>query len=479
MRREGYIIEEVVKYSNMSESFDQVLRGTVRKKSRQGSYLLAHREEVISELSMQIASGTYRVSGYRERIIVENGKERHIQVLTMKDRIAVHAIMKVVDMHLKRRFIRTTSASIQGRGMHDLLTYIRCDMREDPDGTQYCYKFDIRKFYESVKQDFVMYCVRRVFKDEKLLTMLDNFVRMMPEGLSIGLRSSQGLGNLLLSVFLDHYLKDKYGVRYFYRYCDDGVVLGKTKMELWKIRDVVHSLVGDIGLTVKPNERVFPVCEGIDFLGYVIYDPDHVRIRKRIKQKVARKLHKVKSRKRRKVLIASFYGMAKHADCRTLLYKLTGKKMADFVKLKDTGIQPMYQDGKKRFRGREMNLADLIGEEFVILDFETGVITRSQKKDYEEKVEKQQKELDVYIANEKTPPEGFCFPSNVPLPQGKYVMSILRNPGKANEETIKVWTGDKDNWSMLEQLKEKELLGKILCTVISERCKGFTRYILN
>ena len=28
MRREGYIIEEIVDYGNMSESFDTVLRGT-------------------------------------------------------------------------------------------------------------------------------------------------------------------------------------------------------------------------------------------------------------------------------------------------------------------------------------------------------------------------------------------------------------------------------------------------------------------
>ena len=92
----------------------------------------------------------------------------------MYDRIAVHAIMTVVDCHLRKRFIRTTSASIKKRGMHDLLAYIRCDMSEDPEGTRYCYKFDITKFYESVKQDFVMYCVNRVFKDKKLIAMLDN-----------------------------------------------------------------------------------------------------------------------------------------------------------------------------------------------------------------------------------------------------------------------------------------------------------------
>lgn len=100
MRREGYIIEEIIDYSNMSESFDEVLRGKKRKRSRQGRYLLAHREEVIKELTEQIANGSFRVSGYRERTIHEYGKERNLQILSMKDRIGVHAIMSVVDRHL-------------------------------------------------------------------------------------------------------------------------------------------------------------------------------------------------------------------------------------------------------------------------------------------------------------------------------------------------------------------------------------------
>ena len=371
MRREGYIIKEIVDYSNMAESFNQVLRGKKRKRCRQGRYLLAHKEEVIQELTKQITDGSFKVSGYREKEIIEGGKLRRIQVLSMKDRIAIHAIMAVVDKHLKKRFIRTTSASIEGRGMHDLMKYIRRDMQDDPEGTRYCYKFDISKFYESVKQDFVMYCVRRVFKDKTLINLLDGFVRMMPEGISIGLRSSQGLGNLLLSVYLDHYLKDKYGVRHFYRYCDDGVVLGNAKSELWKIRDVVHEQLEQIDLKVKANERVFPVDEGIDFLGYVIY-PDHVLLRKRIKQKFARKMHEVKSRKRRHVLIASFYGMAKHANCIMLFNKLTGKEMKSF---KDLNVAYKPEDGKKRFAGAVVSIRELVNLPIVVKDFETGVKT--------------------------------------------------------------------------------------------------------
>ena len=371
MRREGYLIEEIVEPSNMEAAFRQVLRGTKRKRSRQGRIMLAHKEEVLEELSSRISDGTFRVKDYHEKIIMEGGKLRRIQVLSLKDRIAVHAIMSVVDEHLKKRFIRTTSASIKNRGMHDLLAYIRDDMKKDPEGTRYCYKFDISKFYESVRQDFVMYCVNRVFKDKKLIAMLDGFVRMMPEGISIGLTSSQALGNLLLSVFLDHYLKDKCGIRHFYRYCDDGVVLGKTKAELWKIRDVIHGRINSIGLSVKPNERVFPVDEGIDFLGYVIR-PDYVRLRKRIKQKFARKMHEVKSRKRRRELVVAFYGMAKHVDCNMLFKKLTGKEMKSF---KDLNVAYKPEDGKKRFPGTVVSIRELVNLPIIVKDFEMGIKT--------------------------------------------------------------------------------------------------------
>ncbi len=419
MRREGYIVEEIIEPSNMEDSFNQVLRGTKRKRSRQGRYLLAHKEEVLEELTAQIASGSFRVKDYHEREIVEAGKLRRIQILSMKDRIAVHAIMSVVDEHLRRRFIRTTSASIKRRGMHDLLSYIRRDLKDDPDGTRYCYKFDVSKFYESVEQDFVMYCVGRIFKDKKLISMLENFVRLMPEGISIGLRSSQGLGNLLLSVFLDHYLKDRYGVRHYYRYCDDGVVLGKTKAELWKIRDAVHEWINSIGLSIKPNERVFPVGEGIDFLGYVIYAPDHVRLRKRIKQKFARKMHEVKSRRRRRELVASFYGMAGHADCNMLFKKLTGKEMRSF---KDLNVSYKPEDGKKRFPGTVVSIRELVNLPIIVKDFETGIKTEQgedrcivsiEQNGEPKKFFTNSEEMKNILAQVREMPDGFPFETTI------------------------------------------------------------------
>lgn len=371
MRREGHIIEEIVAYPNMAQSFDQVLRGTKRKQSRQGRWLLAHREEVIAELSARIADGSYRIDGgYRERTIFEGGKERHIQVLTMKDRIAVHAVMSVVDIHLKRRFIRTTSASIKGRGMHDLKAYIERDLREDPEGTRFCYTFDICKCYESTMQERVMEAVRKVFKDRKLINILDRFITMMPEGISLGLRSSQGLVNLLLSIHLDHPLKSQFRIKHYYRYCDNGEVLCGTAKECWAVSVLVHTLLEPLGYEIH-HERVFPITEGLDALGYVIY-PDHALLRKRIKKKFARKMGEIKSRYRRRVLTASFYGMAKHAQCNNLFNKLTGKEMKSF---KDLNVAYKPDDGKKRFPGAVVSIRELVNLPIVVRDFEMGVKT--------------------------------------------------------------------------------------------------------
>lgn len=385
MKRKGYIIEEIIEQSNLEQAFDTVLRGTFRKNLREGRWLLRNRQKFLAKLRRQIEDGTLNVTHFHAKVVHEGNKWRNIQVFPMSERIAVNAVMSVVDRHLRTRFIRTTSASIKGRGMHELKEYIMRDIQTDPDGMRYVYKFDIRKFYETVKQDFVMYCVRRVFKDARLIAILERFVRLLPEGMSMGLRASQGLCNLLLSVFLDHYLKDRYGVIHYYRYCDDGVVCDGDKRTLWAIRDIVHRQIGSIEQEVKPNERVFPISEGLDFLGYVTY-PDHTRLRKRVKQQFARKLHRVKSRKRREALVGSLWGMTKHCQSwhllETLLYpseynrikrKAIKSKMKEFSQI---GVKYTPSDGKKRFANGTTQLRQLVNVRIEVLDFERDVKTK-------------------------------------------------------------------------------------------------------
>lgn len=480
MRRLGKkdnIIEEIVSEANLRESIATVMRGRKRKHTREGRWIMRNQDKVVEILRERISSGEFRITKIGEMYVTDGPKERHIQFCKSRlESIGINAIMRVVEKKIHNRFVNTTAASIKGRGVHYLLNKIRADIARDPEHNRYAYKYDIRKFYERINQDIMMFCLRRMFKDKKLLTMLEGFVRVLPDGISIGFRSSQGYGNMLLSMFLGHYMKDQLGRKYAYWYCDDGDDHSSTKREAWFVRNQTHRIIRSLKLEIKPNERVFPISEGIDYLGYVIY-PSHTRLRKRNKQNAARKLHKLISKRRRQEIIASLYGQCKHADCRHLFHKLTGITMTEFKRLSETGIKAKYADGKKRFDGTEVNIAELVGEEFLIVDYETDVITKPQRREYEEKVSIQRRELENYTSHGIKPPEGFIYPERVPMPIGKYVVSIKRHVGEPNEILQRLFTGDGENKSILDQMREQGLIGQTLCTVKSVRCKTFNRYI--
>lgn len=443
------IIAEIVTDEHLNYSIDQVLDTKERRESPGGRKILRNRKSVVGRLKKEISEGTFKLHGYHEREVKDGPKVRKVQCTCLYDRIGLYAIMDVVERYVKKKYITTTAASIKGRGMHFLLNALRKDIREDPEGMKFYYKNDIRKFYESIIQDVMMDALRMIFKDRILLTMLERFVRMMPTGLSIGLRSSQGFGNMLLSVFLDHKLKDQMGVKHYYRYCDDGDAHAKTKRECWKIRDAQHQFVAEAKLEIKPNEAVRPITEGVDFLGYVIY-PDHTRLRKRNKQNAARRLHKVKSRKRRVEIVGSLYGQCKHGDCRNLFRTLTGMSMEDYKRLKTLHLKPEYPDGKKQFTAEEINMSDLLGEEFLVMDYETGIVTSPQRRDYERAVKEAMQTKAQYLEQGRPLPHNFVEPEKIPYPEGKYIVLIrLRN-----NHCCKFYTGDKVNWAILEEMRK-------------------------
>lgn len=374
MKRDGFVIEEIITDWNMNESFDYVMRGKKRKSSRSGRYLLRHREEVIEQLKQSISDASFRISGYKEYIINERGKERRIQSIPLRDRIALNAIMRIVEKHLNRRFIADSAASIKGRGGHYLHKRMMDDMKEHPESTRFVYVFDLKKFYENVNQDILMDVICKYFKDKRLIKILDGCVRMLPKGVSIGLKSSQALCNLLLNHYLDHVLKDEIGVSFYRRYCDDGRIQTGSFYELTPIVHKIHECVGHAGLIVKANEQLYCIeHRDIDFLGLRVFSDGKIEIRKHIKQRFARRWKRVKSRKRKQELAASFYGIAKHAHAKHLFKQITGISMRNFS---DFGLSYVASDGKKRFDCKAFPFSELQNRQIVIEDYETGVKTK-------------------------------------------------------------------------------------------------------
>ena len=429
-KRYGYLIQKIVERSNMDRAFDEVVDQLPERKviNKDGSkkvlpgrrsWYRSRREEIVSRLVQHISDGSFRVDHYNEMWVTDGPKIRKVQSPCVEHRIGCNAIMRIVEDVLYPSVIKTSAASIPGRGMHKLFAKMRRDIENDREGTAFFYKCDIRKFFESIDQDLMWEFVQDKIKDPVLLPILHNFVTMMEVGLSIGLRSSQCYGNIFLSG-IDHYFKDFLRVKYYYRYCDDIVILGATKSKLWLLRDILHEQAALLNLEVKPNECVRPISEGIDFLGFV-YDGQKALLRKRTKQKAARKLRKIKSRKRRQEIIGSLKGMAKWCDSKHLYKTLTGKNMESFAdkvkQMKKDGVEYTGKNGKRMLTGQEVSLRTLVNMHIVVLDFEPDVPTQNGLR-YVVQFQKDDGTIGKYLTNDSEQKfwlEEFRKANNIPF----------------------------------------------------------------
>lgn len=291
-----------------------------KKHSRGVRLFDRNREKNLEKLRDLLLSGDYHTSRYTF-FQVRDPKERTIARLPYyPDRIVHHAIMNIVEPIFTRLYTADTYACIKGRGGHKARHKIMEALRKDPDGTKYCLKLDIRKYYPSVDHEVLKAILRRKIKDQRTLRLFDEIIDSAP-GLPIGNYLSQTLANVYLAYF-DHYVKEVLGVRYYYRYVDDIVVLSSDKAQLRSVLRGMKMYLGGLHLEVKSNWQIFPVeARGIDFLGYV-FRHGYVLLRKRIKhnlfkalahqRKVARSCEEIR------LAVASYIGWLKYTNSKHL-----------------------------------------------------------------------------------------------------------------------------------------------------------------
>lgn len=124
-------------------------------------------------------------------------------------------------------FTRDTYSCIKGRGIHALVCKLKKDLRSDVEGTKYCAKMDIKKFYPSITHSILKEIIEKKIKDKKLLKLLFEIVDSA-DGVPIGNYLSQFFANLYMAYF-DHWVKEELKVKYYYRYADDIVLLSNDK----------------------------------------------------------------------------------------------------------------------------------------------------------------------------------------------------------------------------------------------------------
>lgn len=286
MKRYGNLWERICSLENIALAHKRARCG----KSHYSEVVMVDGDELkfFTEIRERLVTKSFKNSPYKVMMKNDGTKEREIWKLPyFPDRIIHHCVINVLEPIWMAGFIRDTYASLPGRGIHDGVLRVRRAF-VDSENTKYCLKLDVRKFYHSIDHDVLKSLLRLKIKDEDVLWLLDLIIDSAP-GVPIGNYSSQYFANVYLSGF-DHWVKEFLGVRYYFRYCDDMVLLGSNKDELHRWRIEIERYLNDrLKIDLKRNWQVFPVdVRGIDFLGYRFFH-GYTLVRKTIVQRFKKK----------------------------------------------------------------------------------------------------------------------------------------------------------------------------------------------
>lgn len=334
MKRYNNLFDKIVSLDNLYEA-DKRAR---RQKSHRPEVMLfdKNKDNLLLDLQRKLINGEYETSEYYVFKIYEP-KEREIFKLPYyPDRIVHHAIMNIMEPIWVSAFVKGTYSCIRNRGIHKALKDVKFALKDEVN-TQYCLKLDIRKFYPSIDHDILKIIVRKKIKDKRLLNLLDEIIESA-QGVPIGNYLSQFFANLYLT-YLDHWIKEQKKVRYYFRYSDDIVILGRDKQELRNLLyDIQNYLNNKLKLSFNDNWQIFKVdSRGIDFVGYRVFHT-HTLLRKRIKKKFCKKINKLNKKQNLdkdtyKQKICSYIGWIKYCNGRNLLNKMSKyKELLEYIK---------------------------------------------------------------------------------------------------------------------------------------------------
>jgi RNA-directed DNA polymerase len=172
-KRRGFLIEQIADMDNLREADRDAQDGKVKK----NRFIRRHNEHAKDDLE-----------ALREMILTLNFPDPNFSIMTVVSdagkrrdiakqsyfpwRILHHAIMRVIGEELYKNLILDTSACIKGKGLHFGVRRMKMFLRRYPE-YKWFVKTDFKKFYQSIPHEVLLNALRRKFKDEKFIKLIE------------------------------------------------------------------------------------------------------------------------------------------------------------------------------------------------------------------------------------------------------------------------------------------------------------------
>jgi len=284
MKRVGNLYEKIYDLKNLELAFYKAGRGKKEKESYQlySSQLNAN----LKNLQKVLMNEVYNIGKYHFFTIYDP-KKRLICAAPFNERVLHHAIMNVCHTSFEKKQIYDSYATRPGKGTFSALKRAHIFHKRN----LWFLKLDFRKYFDSIDHKVLKKQMRDIFKDKKLLALLDTIIDSYSfaegKGVPIGNLTSQYFANHYLTK-LDHLVKEKFKLDYV-RYMDDMILWSENKEKLLEYGYEFSSYARDeLQLTLKPF-CLNRTNKGCPFLGFLLY-PDRINLALRSRTRFIKKI---------------------------------------------------------------------------------------------------------------------------------------------------------------------------------------------
>ncbi|ELX4136214.1 group II intron reverse transcriptase domain-containing protein [Vibrio vulnificus] len=328
------MFDQIIQFENLMAAAHDAQKGKCFKAPVMR--YMSNIEENLINTQNHLIWGSYTPSKHR-RFHVYEPKLRVISAPPFHDRVVHHAIHRVIEPVIDKRFIFDSYACRAGKGTHAAANRVQQFIRvtKQNHGCVYALKADIAKFFNSINHATLKYIIGRHIECGRTLSLLEKIVdhsdtETAGVGIPIGNLTSQLFANAYLNE-LDQFVKHGLRERFYARYMDDFVVIHHDKAHLQRVRNQIeHWLFVNLQLKTNNKTQVFPVGlsggRSLDFVGYRIY-ATHKLMRKCTEKRFKHKIKRLRKMYAShcielsdiKPIVASYIGCAAHASSYNLI----------------------------------------------------------------------------------------------------------------------------------------------------------------